>query len=129
MSLVRLDYVVIVPVPTLDRGHRRLAVKRRRQATDLLLKAFTRWFGGATALPSLGTWEMLDGSGIAIDRNQTVVFSMTTRVVWRKQRARVVRLASQVGDLLDQEAMAVVAFAKADGLLVFGAPKSPRSKR
>jgi len=70
-----------------------------KRATEFLLKAFGDMFGGATAMPCLGTWQMLDGSGLAVEAGQTLV-------------------VSEVGDLLEQEGMAVIAYTASDGFLL-----------
>jgi len=34
------------------------------------MKAFGEWFGGATAMawPCLGSWTMVDGSGVVVEK-------------------------------------------------------------
>ncbi len=113
-----MSYVVAVPFPSLTRTNKAVSKRKLERATELLLKAFGEMFGGATAMPCLGTWEMLDGSGLAVDRGQTVVVSMTTREAFLKHRERVAGIVSEVGDLLDQEGMAVIAYSSADGFLL-----------
>ena len=85
----------------------------------MLQGAFGDWFGGATPLPSQGVWRMHDGR-VLLDKGQTVVLSMTTKARFLKFRARVEELVDRVGDLLKQEAMAVIAFRRSDGFLVIG---------
>ena len=79
MAAQQLSYLVAIPIPSLTRGGKRISKRRREDAAARLLEAFGDWFGGATAMPCLGTWEMLDGAGLAVDRKQVVVVSMTTR--------------------------------------------------
>jgi hypothetical protein len=94
----------------------------QEEAIEMLLNAFAKWFGGASAMPSLGTWRMRDGSGVEIDRGQTVIASMTTRREFRKRRAAIRHIARRVGDLLNQEAMAVIAYPASEGFVVGAEP-------
>ena len=68
MRIVRRPYLVAVPIPTRDRNYRRLGKARTEAAARRIMEAFGEWFGGATAMawPCLGTWTMLDGSGVVV---------------------------------------------------------------
>ena len=118
MGVKRLSYLVAVPIPKLNKEKRRLTKAKVDKATERLLKAFGEWFGGATAMPCLGTWEMLDGSGMAVDKDQTVVVAMTTRKQFQKFRRRIEQVVGEVGDLLEQGGMAVIAYPTAEGFLL-----------
>ncbi len=118
MGVKRLSYLVAVPIPRLNKEKKRLAKSKVNKATERLLKAFGEWFGGATTMPCLGTWEMLDGSGVAVDKNQTVVMAMTTRKQFQKFRRQIEQVVEEVGDLLEQEGMAVIAYPTAEGFLL-----------
>jgi hypothetical protein len=84
----------------------------------MILTAFAGWFGGASAVPSLGAWRLSDGSGIEIDQGQVVIASMTTQGEFRRRRTEIEQLASRAGDVLKQEAMAVIAYPASEGFLV-----------
>jgi hypothetical protein len=121
MRVLRLPYIVAVPIPTRDRAQRRIPKARRKVATEKVLKAFGEWFGGATAMPwpCLGTWTMVDGSGVVVEKGQTVVVVMTTRKDYRARRGAIEHLVDDVAKKLDQEAMAVIVSKASDGYLLF----------
>ena len=121
MRIRRFPYLVAVPIPTRDRRHRRILKAECRAATEAILEAFGEWFGGATAMawPCLGTWTMLDGSGVAVEKGQTVVVVMTTRPEYLLRRRAIENLVDGVAKDLRQEAMAVIAANASDGYLLF----------
>jgi hypothetical protein len=121
MRVQRLPYLVAVPIPTRDRAHRRIPKVRCGMATKTVMKAFGEWFGGATAMPwpCLGTWTMVDGSGVVVEKGQTVVVVMTTRKDYRAHRGAIEHLVEDVAKMLDQEAMAVIVSKASDGYLLF----------
>src|SRR5258708_2098824 len=108
MKIQRLPYFVAVPIPTRDRNHQRVPKGRCRAATGRMMKAFGEWFGGATAMPwpCLGTWTMVDGSGVVVEKGQTVVIVMTSRKDYRARREAIEHLVDDVATMLDQEVMA-----------------------
>jgi hypothetical protein len=117
--IVTLRYLVAVPLPRLDRRGRRIGKVRQERARDRLMRAFGRWFGGATAMPCAGTWQPLDDRTIMVDKGQIVVVSMTTKRQFRRRRPALARLVGALADELDQEAMAVISFPTAEGWIVF----------
>jgi len=125
MKIQRLPYLVAVPIPTRDRNHKRISKGRCRGATEMVMKAFGEWFGGATAMPwpCLGTWTMVDGSGVVVEKGQTVVVVMTTRKDYRARREAIEHLVDDVAKALDQEAMAVIVSKASDGYLLFPDPE------
>lgn len=98
-----------------------MSKERREAATARTLKAFGEWFGGATAMPwpCLGTWTMLDGTGVVVEKGQTVVVVMTTRVEYRARRESIEALVDKVARDLDQEAMAVIVTKASEDYLLF----------
>jgi hypothetical protein len=125
MRVLRLPYLVAVPIPTRDRAHHRIPRKRCKVATETVMKAFGEWFGGATAMPwpCLGTWTMVDGSGVVVEKGQMVVVVMTTRKDYRAYQGAIEHLVEGVAKMLDQEAMAVIVSKASDGYLLFPSDK------
>lgn len=82
---------------------------------------FGEWFGGASAMawPCLGTWTRLDGSGVVVEKGQTVVVVMTTRREYLARRRAIERLVDGVAWSLEQEAMAVIACPASESYLLF----------
>ena len=121
MKILRLPYLVAVPIPTRGRHHKRISRARCGTATKRVMKSFGEWFGGATAMawPCLGTWTMVDGSGVVVEKGQTVVVVMTTRKDYRAHREAIEHLVDDVAKMLDQEAMAVIVSKASDGYLLF----------
>ncbi len=62
---------------------------------------------------------MLDGSGVVVEKGQTVVVVMTTRKEYRARRGEIEELVDEVAKTLDQEAMAVIVYKASDGYLLF----------
>lgn len=118
MKRKKLPFVAAVPVPTRDRSGRRLPSKTRRRAIDKVLEKFHELFGGAKAIPSPATYKTISGKTI-VEENEPLVISMTTRRTYLKHKKEVEKLASEVGDELNQEAMAVIAFDAGEGGLIF----------
>ena len=118
MKRKRLPFVAAVPIPTKGRDGRRLSKRRRLKAVDKALKGFHEMFDGAKEIPSPGTYKTRAGRTL-VERGEPLVISMTTRAVFRKQRRKVEALIGEVGDDLNQEAMAVIAFDSGEGGLLF----------
>lgn len=57
MKILRLPYLVAVPIPTRDRHHRRIPRARCGTATERVMKSFSEWFGGATVM-AWPAWEL-----------------------------------------------------------------------
>lgn len=62
---------------------------------------------------------MVDGSGVVVEKGQTVVVVMTTRKDYRARREAIEHLVDDVAKMLDQEAMAVIVSKASDGHLLF----------
>jgi len=62
---------------------------------------------------------MLDGSGVVVEKGQTVVVVMTTRKEYRARRGEIEELVDEVAKTLNQEAMAVIVSKASDGYLLF----------
>lgn len=118
MQRKKLPFVAAVPIPTLDRNGRRLPKKRRKKAVDKVMKELDALFGGAKVIPSPATYRTKSGRTL-VEEKEPLVISMTTRTLFRKHNRKVEELASHVGDDLDQEAMAVIAFDSGEGGLLF----------
>lgn len=117
MQRKKLPFVVAVPIPTRDRNGRPLPRKARSKAIAKVLKRFDELFGGAKEIASPGTYKARSGKTI-VEEREPLVISMTTRRFYLRQKDEVEKLASQVGDELNQEAMAVVAFDSGEGVLL-----------
>lgn len=123
MRVQRLSYLVALVMPSLGRaGSRQLSQALQNRAMALAVKLFEKWFGGATPMrvPPGGVVRMLDGS-VLFDHDQTLVVSGTTRKEFRKRRKEMERVAAQVGKMLGQESVAVIAF-PSDSFIVFLEP-------
>ncbi len=117
----KFRFMVAVPIPRFDRHRKALAAARIDAAVGEVVEAFSRWFGGAKVLHSLGAYRMLDGA-VVVDNEEPTVVAMTSRAEYRKRRSDIERLGDLVGTRLDQESMAVIA-CSAEGFLVFRGPK------
>ena len=121
----RLKVSVAVPIASLDRRGRRLSSFRVKAAADLAMDAMTGYFGGATAMPAMGTWRDESGS-VMHDKRQRVVVSMTTPSRLKRRRMQLEALADRIARFLDQEAVAViVSRAETRGFLLFPNEESP----
>ena len=83
----------------------------------MALKRFEELFSGATSMSSNGIVRLLDGT-VLVDSNQTLVVSGTTHREFLRQHKKVEQLALRVGEMLDQESVAVLAFASDSFLLI-----------
>jgi hypothetical protein len=63
--------------------------------------------------------DMVDGSGVVVEKGQTVVVVMSTRKGYRARRKAIEQLVEAVAMMLDQEAMAVIVSKASDGYLLF----------
>lgn len=110
MSILKLPYLVAVVMPSLGRKkNQTLKKKKRQEAIEITLKELERLFGGATTMESQGVTRMIDGT-ILVDHNQTLVLTGTTRKEFLSRKAAVEKVAVEVGKMLNQEAVAVLAY-------------------
>lgn len=109
--------MVAVPIPRFDVHRRALERARIDRAIGDVVEAFTRWFGGAKVLHSVGAYRMLDGT-IMLDKEEPAVVSMMSRSEYRRRKPEIEQLVDLIGTGLDQESMAVIA-CPAEGFLVF----------
>lgn len=124
MRIKSLPYLVAVPIPTryrTDERERRIPGRLRDRAVEKVMLKFGDWFGGATPIPwpCMGVWRTLGGSGLSIEKGQVVVTVMTTRALYRRNRRRIERLVAEIGRMLQQEAMAVLAMPASEGFLLY----------
>lgn len=120
MRIQKLPYLVAIVIPSLGRtAKERLTKAQRNVIIQTALKRFEKLFGGATPmrLPPGGIVRLSDGT-VLVDSNQTLVLSGTTRREFLRQRKEVEQLALQVGEMLNQESVAVLAFASDSFLLI-----------
>jgi hypothetical protein len=111
-----LRYSVAIPVPSLDRHGKKLKAPQIRTWTRKALAALTDLFGGATAIPAVGT-NILNGR-IVYEEGQVLVRSFCkNRQAFLAKRARVVSFAEEMGQALDQESVIVLA-SSSDSVLV-----------
>ncbi|MBI3552846.1 MAG: hypothetical protein HY077_10035 [Elusimicrobia bacterium] len=113
----KLSFLIAIPIPRFDQHRKALAKTRIDQAVGEVVEAFSRWFGGARVLHSVGAYRMMDGT-VIVDDEEPAVVAMTSRAEYRKRKADIERLADLVGTGLGQESMAVIA-CPAEGFLVF----------
>ena len=118
MKRMRLPYVVAVPIPTKDSKGRRLPGKKVKKAEKRMLLGFRGFFGGAKSIPSPGVYKTLSGK-VIVEKDEPLVISMTTKGKYLKHKAKVETLIDSVGDDLNQESMAVIAFDGQEGGLIF----------
>lgn len=112
MKILRLPHLVAVVIPSLGRTKTvKLSRDRRNEAIKMVLKEFEKMFGGATPMrvPPGGITRMLNGE-VLLDPGQTLVVSGTTRRPFLKRKNDIRRVAKKVGVMLDQEAVAALAF-------------------
>ncbi|MBI4738808.1 hypothetical protein HY772_04565 [Candidatus Woesearchaeota archaeon] len=120
MHIQKLPYLVAIVIPSLGRkAEERLTKVERNAIIQMALKRFEELFGGATPMkiPPGGIVRLTDGT-VLVDHNQTLVVSGTTRGEFLRWRKEVEHLALQVGEKLDQESVAVLAFASDSFLLI-----------
>jgi hypothetical protein len=85
---------VNVPAPTLQ-----------EQWTNEALERFSRWFGGATALPGIGAW--LSPTCGLVREPIMCVFSFTDDATARRNLDAVMALAAQIAFEMGQEVVTV----------------------
>ena len=87
----------------------------------MTLKELERLFGGATEVRSQGVTRMLDGT-VLVDHGQTLVMTGTTRKKFLGKKAEVEKIAVDIGKMLDQEGVAVLAY-DSDSFIVILEPE------
>lgn len=120
MRIQKLPCLVAIVIPSLGRTAKERITKAQRNAViQTALKRFKELFGGATpmSIPPGGIVRLLDGT-VLVDPDQTLVVSGTTRSGFLRRRKEVGQLALQVGEMLNQESVAVIAFASDSFLLI-----------
>lgn len=120
MRIQKFSYLVAIVIPSLGRTtEERLTKAQRNAVIETALKRFEELFGGATLMriPPGGIVRLLDGT-VLVDPKQTLVISGTTRGEFLKWRKEIEQLALEVGERLDQESVAVLAFASDSFLLI-----------
>jgi len=111
-----LSYSVAIPIPALDRHGRRLERSRVEDWTRRVLAQLTECFGGATAVPALGTNIL--GGRIVYEEGQVLArAACEDRQTYLDNSERVIEIAEQMGAALDQESVIVLA-APSDSVLV-----------
>jgi len=113
----KLNFMVAVPIPRFGQDRKALEKKRIDEAIREVVEAFSRWFGGAKVLHSVGAYRMMDGA-VILDNEEPAVVSMTSRADYRKRKSDIEQMVDLIGAGLDQESMAVIA-CPAEGFLVF----------
>jgi hypothetical protein len=110
MNILKLPYLVAFVIPSLGRKKNQTLKKEKRQeAIEITLKELEGLFGGATTMESRGVTRMLDGT-VLVDHEQTLVLTGTTRKEFLSKKAAIEKVAVEVGKMLDQEAVAVLAY-------------------
>jgi hypothetical protein len=105
----RLQYVVAVPIPFLDRLGKPLPARKRDRWVRLLLSELTMCFGGAIQIPAPGT-NIVEGE-LLYEQGQTLVLAACrNRSEYLASKSRIKRLVLKMGAELNQSFVFVLAF-------------------
>lgn len=111
-----LRYTVAIPIPALDRNGKKLKPSDIREWTRRALAELTECFGGATAVPALGT-NILNGRIVYEEGQHLARAACEDRRAFLDKRERIIAFAEKMGEALNQESVFVLA-SSSDSVLV-----------
>ena len=121
-SVHNIKYMVAIPIPSLDRSGTPLSESEMEFWKMKIMDELRDCFGGATPVPAPGTNAVEGADGLPrnlYEAGQVLVLSgCETREDFMKRRARVRRLAEEMGKALRQAAVFVLACPSDSFLLV-----------
>jgi len=118
------NYVVAIPIPSLDRGGKQLGPKLKQKWERSIQKELTEIFGGALRYRSPGTFILPDPfTGKIrryIEKGQVLIISgCDDRNEYLMKKQRIENLVVAMGKDLNQAAVFVLAFASDSFLIEF----------